>query len=167
MIKNVLPKQNLKILYETLIQPHLDYGIPFWGGTHESNVNKLVVQQKKIIRTITNSKYNDHTDPLFNRLRLLKVKQLYKLNTAKFMFKASRSELPTPINNQYKLNASIHTHNTRQINNPHIRYRRTQLASKQITHAAPLIWQNTPNNIKTAKHIKLFIKLYKEYLFEN
>ena len=58
MIKNTLPKQNLKTLYETLIQPHLNYGITLWGGTHDTHVNKLIVQQKKIIRTITNSKYN-------------------------------------------------------------------------------------------------------------
>ena len=63
MVKHILPQKTLRTLYETLVQPHLDYGITFWGGAHQSHVNKLIVLQKKIIRSITNSKYNEHTDP--------------------------------------------------------------------------------------------------------
>ena len=167
MIKNTLPKQNLKTLYETLIQPHLNYGITLWGGTHDTHVNKLIVQQKKIIRTITNSKYNEHTDPLFNQLKLLKLKQIHKLNTAKLMFKASRLELPNPLSLHYKLNTTVHMHNTRQNYNPHVKYRRTQLASKQINHIGPQVWQNVPNNLKSIHHIKLFTKHYKQFLLNN
>ncbi len=43
MIKSVLPKQNLKTLFETPIQPHLDYGIIFWGGTQiKSKSNQIL-----------------------------------------------------------------------------------------------------------------------------
>jgi len=167
MVKNTLPKQNLKTLYETLIQPHLNYGVSLWGGTHDTHVNKLIIQQKKIIRVITNSKYNEHTDPLFNQLGLLKFKQIHRLSTAKLMFKASRCELPNPLNTHYKLNATLHRHNTRQIYNPHVRYRRTQLAAKQINHIGPQVWQNVPNNLKSIKDIKLFTKHYKKFLLTN
>ncbi len=61
MVKNTLPQKSLKILYETLVQPHLDYGITFWGATHEIHIKQLSILQKKIIRNITNSKYNEHT----------------------------------------------------------------------------------------------------------
>ena len=164
MVKNILPKQNLKTLYQTLIQPHLNYGISFWGGTHESHINKLVIQQKKIIRMITNSKYNDHTDPLFKRLKLLKVKDIHKLNAAKLMYKVSKCDLPDPLINLYGLNLTLHNHNTRQLNNPHVRYRRTQLAARQINHIGPQIWQQLPNNLKTKPNIKLFTKHCKKYL---
>ncbi len=167
MVKNILPKQNLKTLYLTLIQPHLNYGISFWGGTHESHINKLVTQQKKIIRMITNSKYNDHTDPLFEGLKLLKLKEIHKLNAAKLMYKVCKCDLPEPLIKLYGLNATLHTHNTRQIYNPHVRYRRTQLAARQINHLGPKVWQQLPNNLKTIKNIKLFTKHYKKYLLEN
>jgi len=166
MVKNILPKQNLKTLYQTLILPHLDYGILFWGGTHESHINKLVIQQKKIIRMITNSKYNDHTDPLFKGLKLLKLKEIHKLNAAKLMYKVSKYELPEPLIKLYSLNSTLHVHNTRQINNPHVRYRRTQLAARQINHFGPKVWHQVPNNLKSIQNIKLFTKHYKKYLLE-
>ncbi len=34
MVKNTLPQKSLKILYETLVQPHLDYGITYFGELH-------------------------------------------------------------------------------------------------------------------------------------
>ncbi len=52
MVKNTLPKVNLKTLYITLIQPHLDYGITLWGSTHEKHLNRLIVTQKKTIRNL-------------------------------------------------------------------------------------------------------------------
>ena len=83
------------------------------------------------------------------------------------MYKASKGDLPKPLIDQYKLNARIHTHNTRQINNPHVKFRRTQLASNQKNHTAPLIWQSIPINLKSTKNIKLFAKLYKKHLLRN
>ena len=167
MVKKMLPKSYLKTLYETLVQPHLDYGIAFWGGTHDTHINKLKILQKKIIRSITNSKYNEHTEPLFKQLKLLNLTQLYNLNTAKFMYKVHTNNLPEPIVHLYQANSEIHDHNTRQRNNPHIRYRRTQLASKQINHKGPEIWQNIPNHLKLCKNIKHFTRSYKKTLINN
>ena len=48
MIKHTLPLQNIKTLYETLVQPHMEYGITLWGGTHDTYVNQVIVQQKKL-----------------------------------------------------------------------------------------------------------------------
>ena len=48
MVKNILPQKNLKTLYDTIIKPYLDYGIIFWGGTHESHLKNLIIMQKKL-----------------------------------------------------------------------------------------------------------------------
>ena len=47
MVKSFLPKQNMKILYQSLIQPYLEYGITLWGGTHKIHLDKLRIVQKK------------------------------------------------------------------------------------------------------------------------
>jgi len=167
MVKSFLPKQNMKILYQSLIQPYLEYGITLWGGTHKIHLDKLRIVQKKIIRNITSSKYNEHTDPIFKQLNLLKLNQLYTLKIGKFMYRSTINELPQPVNKWYKPNSDYHTHNTRQRKNPHIRYRRTQLASTQISHKAPEIWHNIPNNIKQSKNIRQLTKQLKVYLINN
>ena len=83
------------------------------------------------------------------------------------MYKASKNDLPKPINIQYKLNTNVHSHDTRQLQNPHIRHRRTMQASKQITHKGPKMWQQVPNNLKNIPNLKLFSKHYKQYLILN
>ncbi len=116
------------------------------------------------IRCITNSAYNEHTDPLFKNLNILKLKQLYHLNIARFMYKAFNKELPSQVANLYKPNMNVHNHNTKQNRNAHIRYRRTQLASKQVNHKGPEIWQNLLNDIKISKKLKTLTKSNNKYL---
>jgi len=75
MIKNLLPKHVLKTLYMILPHPCLEYGIILWGATNQSHLNKLNVIQKAI-KTITNSKYNDHTASLYKELNVLGLNDL-------------------------------------------------------------------------------------------
>ena len=64
---------------------HITYGILVWGN-HAARIAQL---QKKVIRIITNSRYNAHTSPLFKSLNCLKFEDLYKLNVLKFYFKTA------------------------------------------------------------------------------
>ena len=54
-----------------------------WGYENE----RLTKLQKKSVRIITLSKYNAHTEPLFKKLKLLKLTDLLKLNELKFYYK--------------------------------------------------------------------------------
>ena len=60
--KYVLPLCIKTMLYNTLILPHLTYGIMVWGY-QRNRLNKI---QKKAIRIITSKKYNSHTEPFLN-----------------------------------------------------------------------------------------------------
>ena len=59
-LKHFLPASILKTLYNSLILPHLNYGIILWGKQLK-RINKL---QKWALRTIVNAKYNAHTEPI-------------------------------------------------------------------------------------------------------
>ena len=110
-LKRYLPSHILKTLYCSLIQSHLNYAILAWGY----QCGRLEKNQKRLLRIITNSKYNAHTDPLFKQLELLKLSDLVTLNALKFYYKYSNMLLP-----EYFYNFNIttqgahHTHNTRQ-----------------------------------------------------
>jgi hypothetical protein len=45
--------ETLKIIYYSLIQSHISYGISVYGGTTKTNLDKILIHQKKAIRTIT------------------------------------------------------------------------------------------------------------------
>ena len=49
--------------------------------------------QKKVVRIISNNKYNAYTDPIFKYLNILKLNDIYKLQLAKFFYKYIKNEL--------------------------------------------------------------------------
>ena len=77
-LKNYIPENALLTIYNTLIIPHLNYGIL----TRGFNSDRILKIQKKAVRSITLSKYNAHTEPIFKTLKLLKINFIFKmLNT--------------------------------------------------------------------------------------
>ncbi len=82
-LKHFLPETPKVTIYNSLILSHLNYGILIWGYEND----RLTKLQKKAIRIITLSKYNAHTEPLFKRLKLLKLIDLLHLNELKFYYK--------------------------------------------------------------------------------
>ena len=72
-LKRYLPFSAMKLMYDSLILSHLQFGITNWDYEWES-ISKL---RKRAVRIMTNSRYNAHTEPLFKRLNLLKVKDIF------------------------------------------------------------------------------------------
>lgn len=63
----------------TLIYPHFTCCSTVWSSTKESNVNNLVLLQKRAVQHICHSGPRDHTGPLFKMLDLLKLKDIINL----------------------------------------------------------------------------------------
>ena len=79
-LKKFVPSEILKMIYNALIQPHLNYGILLW----DKNIKRIMKLQKWAVISITSCKYNVLTEPLLFRLKLLKIKDIYKVSTLKF-----------------------------------------------------------------------------------
>ena len=143
-LKHFLPAFILKMLYTSLILPHLTYGIILWGKKLE-RINKL---QKWAIRTITCAKYNAHTDPLFKRLKLLKVHDLQRLAAVKIFHKYKNNTLPKYFDNIFDNHIPNHSYDTR-----HRQRRRTKpnsiTASQSPKYTIPSIVDTLPEHINT------------------
>ena len=108
-LKNFLPLHVLRILYNSLILPHLQYWILTWGFC----LGRLQKLQKRSVRIIARSKYNAHTDPLFKSLNLLKLKDLFELSVFKIYFKFKHNLLPVYIMNMFTESIRNHRYNLR------------------------------------------------------
>ena len=86
-----LPLFTLRMLYFCLVNSQISYGLLSWGF----QCKRLEKLQKRIIRIITCSKYNAHTDPLFKRVNVLKINDVFKLNALKFYYTYTNNELPS------------------------------------------------------------------------
>ena len=54
----------LKTLYYSLVYPYFQYCIIVWGSTYPTNLNRLILLQKRIIRIVNKKPFDAHTDPL-------------------------------------------------------------------------------------------------------
>ena len=166
-VKHLLNKKHLITLYYSMVYPYLDYGITLWGSSHSSYVNKLFSMQKKVVRNIAGASYNAHSDPIFKKLKLLKLSDIYETKISKMMYEHNNGTLPSALNEMFTDNTSIHNYNTRNKNNPHIENRRTCTASKSIRHSGPVIWYKIKNDIKYMKTSKSFINKLKKNTINN
>ena len=65
-------------LYYSLIYPFLIYGLLVWGSTYHTNINPLLILQKRALRIMTFSKFDAHSSPLFKLTNILKLFDLTK-----------------------------------------------------------------------------------------
>ena len=72
-----LPKTSLRSLYYSLVYPYLIYCVSVWGSTYQSNLNWIIVLQKKIIRIISKVSFDAHTGVFFKEQEILKFSGIY------------------------------------------------------------------------------------------
>ena len=66
-------KSALRMLYYALVYPYLQYCITVWGSTYPTNLNRLVILQKRVIRIIDKQDFGVHTSSIFNELKIFKT----------------------------------------------------------------------------------------------
>ena len=96
-LKHFVPVYILKTLYNSLILPHINYGLLLWGYRCE----RIFKLQKKAIRIITCSKYNSYSEPLFKSTKLLKIKDIMKVQQLKFIYKLMNNSTPAYFESMY------------------------------------------------------------------
>ena len=56
-LRNFMELKLLKNIYYSLVYSHLSYGIHVWGSACHTELNKILVLQKKAVRVMTGSQY--------------------------------------------------------------------------------------------------------------
>jgi len=107
-LRHYLPNHILVNLYYTLIHPYYDYCNIIWATGTSTYLNKLFLLQKRAMRLITNSPWLAHTAPIFNRLKVMTIFEINKLQIACFMFKVYTQQLPSYFNDLFIQNSAQH-----------------------------------------------------------
>ena len=161
-LKRYLPISAMQLMYDSLILSHLQFGITSWGFEGD-RISKL---QKRALRIMTNSKYNAHTDPLFKRLHLLKVNDIFDVQCLKFWYKFVNKKLPNYFRDMFKYNYELHEIGTRSHDQLHLYPTRTSGARNVLRHHIPELLNKFPKylteRIKTHSLYSIFynIKCY-------
>ena len=169
------PSAILLTLYNTLVTPHLHY-CPLCCGSINKENDLLYVMQKRVLKTITNSNYIAHTEPLFKEVKLVKITDMYVIAIWKFYHKLMNNQLPMFISSmtiqlpvacaRYELRNPMSHLPTKYAENS-IRYCRIRQPNSQVTWASTVEIKNmvftTPYpRFKTSIKNKI-IDSYKEH----
>ena len=86
-LRHYTNKNTLKLIYYLLVYPYLTYGNLVWGNTYPTRLQKILNIQKKIIRLISFKSYLEHTEPLFQNLKILNIFKINDYLSCLFMYR--------------------------------------------------------------------------------
>ena len=152
-LKHYLPKYALMTIFNSLCVSHLSYAITAWGSAPPSTVNRLVTLHKKGIRHVHNAKYNAHSDPLFSSTQTLNMKDLFRLNCVKLMYKCLQGKLPKYHSVQIPTKLDNSITETRQKHNiilkPHTN---NNFKINSLNYKIGTAWNELPYDIKETSY---------------
>lgn len=144
----------LKMVYHSLIESHIRYGICIYGGTTQKNLKQILTLQKKAIRIIQNLKYNESAKPYFKEMGIFTVHGLYIFETIQHFCKEDQQDV-----------GLVHNYNTRWKSTIVNKNHRLQLFKKETSYIGNYFLRNLPATIKSEKNNKAnFIRKLKLYL---
>ena len=156
------------MLYYALVHPYLTYGILIWGSTYKSYLNTLQLLQNKAMLAITKQRWSDRITPIYRRLQVLKINDLYKLETAKFMHQFLDKSLPASFEKYFTHTTFVHCHSTRtsERNDYFLPHFSTSRLQHSIRFSGVKIWNSIPCKFKNLS-LKKFISEYKLHLINQ
>ena len=155
------------MLYSTLILPYINYGVLAWGKSHKTQLGKLFVVQKRVIRIICNANFRAHTNPLFYYNQILKLEDVYYVQLGSLMYNLNSGVLPTALAKLFTRNNQIHNYATRQASAYHLPHARTTFTSNTLVCTGPRFWNSLDSSITCAVSIFVFKCKLKSYLLSN
>lgn len=162
--KPYLNQDSLIKLYNAFIYPYLNYCVDVWGHCSEGLFQTLFRMQKRVVRMISNSARNEHTNPIFKTLKILPLRSIYILNVACFMFKYHHRLLPPVTDTLFCINSTIHQIGTRQQHLLHPPRIQNTFCKKSIRYRGVFFWNQIPPIIDVNVSYYTFKKILKSKL---
>ena len=157
-------RKSLFMLYYALVYPYLFYGNIIWCSTYQTNLNRLKILQKRVVRIITNSKYDAHTTPLFSEYHILKLDNIHSFQLGIFMFSIENRILPNTFLSMFTKNSNFHSYPTRHCNDYRPEFCRTNIKQFTVASQGPKLWNSLPLQIRSAPTLSNFKSKLKKYI---
>ena len=148
------------MLYYSLVYLYFQYCIIFWGSTYPTNLNRLIMLQKRIVRIDNKKPFDVHTDPLFRDLKFLKFVDIYSLHLGKLMYSYNNNLLPPSFSNFFLRTNQAHNYDTRGSNRFYIPFCR----KFSIIYQGPVFFNKLCSDIRNAHSLYSFQSKIKTYL---
>lgn len=131
--------------YHGYVSSVLGYGLLLWGNAVD--VKRVLILQKKCIRSICNAKFRDSCKPLFQKLNILPIPCAYIKDICCFV-KSHPEQFPT------RSEISIRTQRSHHGNKLYQPPCKTMIYEKNVSNMCIVIYNNLPEGIKLLNGFK-------------
>lgn len=167
IMKHILDKRHLTLLYNSYLKSNLEYGSALFTTASKTTIKPIVILQKKAIRIICGVNYRDHTATLFKDEKILRFEDIIKFNICKFMFDFKHDLLPNIFSGTWVRNDEIHNYPVRNREDFYIRNINKLYLKQFPLFKFPVIWNTLPSDLKELESRKIFCKDLRSFLIEN
>ena len=133
-LRHFVPFHTLHSIYQSLMFPYLSYGLVVWGQAPQSDLNKILLLQKRALHIMHFSNPRAHVVPLLVSAKILPLNLRYFNTVSNPMYDISKNSAPENICNNFIRCSSIHSHSNRASTseNFYIKYSPTNQLSNSI-----------------------------------
>ena len=133
-------------VYHALFNSHLQYGILCWGNTTDTNLERIQVLQNKSIKNMFKAPRYYRLDNYYLNYRILKVRDLYELEVAKFMHSHYNENVPHCFLSFFNFARNSDTRMTPRFddNSYSVPLFRTVRGDRSIKYFGPVTWNKLP-----------------------
>jgi hypothetical protein len=154
-IRAFLSKDLLCLFYNSYFLPHLTYCMNIWGQAAEVHLHKVQIQQNKAARLTLYAQYDTKAQPLFNTLSWMNISQRTFYETAILMYKVFNDHAPSYLNTFTTNEPNYRLRSTDQ-NILLVPFCKTAMKLKSHSYKGAIVWNATPNHIRSACDITSF-----------
>lgn len=144
------------IFYRAFIQPHLDFCNVVWGGTGRTNLNRLLLLQKRACKVILGPEYTSFSESM-EKINSLTIYQRILIQKAKFMYKVHNRLLPSYVLDMYEYR-EFNITEIRSISQLDFKIPRPRidLFKESMSYSGPMIWNKISTEIRLSNTINQF-----------
>ena len=171
-LRKFIDKKTLLSIYNSIIQPNIDYAISIWGYSSRSNRELITRLQHRAARIICGNMdfINVRGEDLVKQLGLQSIEIRRNYFTATLMYKIAHEIAPKRLVDSFVYATDTHDRTSRsssnytfQVPEPNFEFYRNS-----PNYQGTILWNSLPSQLKNASDIDSFKSLYKKtYLYYN
>jgi hypothetical protein len=165
----MFPSQNMKQLYYSFFQCHIDYCLTVWGQTTLENINKIQRFQNRAARIISNNyDYDNYAGlEIVKSLDLFTIAERKDFLTLVQVYKCLNNLAPHYLSDLFTFVSDIHDRVTRQSqeNDLYVPKCNTTFLQKSLLAYGSKLWNQLPPVIRMSPTVSQFKTNCKQWLF--
>ena len=145
-----VPQPILRKLYQTMIFPHLNYGIEIWGNSCNTGIKRLQRIQNKCIKIISSTNTGEPSD--YASLKLMPFKHVHEYFSLIRFFKYYKLSECQNFKTKIKNHQTNHSYSTRHSRALNLNFSNVGLSKLKtfFLYNSIKFWNKIPSDIKSA-----------------